>query len=145
LKALFFSMCFVLLAGCASSSGSGQSDLITREQIVETGAPTIFEVVKLLRRGWLPYRDDTYTLLVYVDAEGGVLQEWTDEVWAEEDLDMGGLLRNRHVHFLRQGGTENVAQIEWMTPAEAREYFRGNFSIDHTRFYGAIVVRLEGG
>lgn len=54
----------VVISGCSAKSGgsSGERrsrDVITAEQIAETGAQNAYEVVEQLRRGWLTSRGAT--------------------------------------------------------------------------------------
>ncbi len=74
MRAVLSCVFLILPAGCTSSpdarQGDDQTDVITREQIVETGAPTIYELVKRLCPGWLPWRPGTFIDVRYFDEEG---------------------------------------------------------------------------
>jgi hypothetical protein len=146
MKTFFSFALFILLVGCASSpsarEGDDQRDLITREQIAEAGAPNLYELVRRLRWRWLPNRERTYTMLLYIDEAGLLRQEWTDQIWAEEDLDLPDRSGRRHDLFLRHGGTEPVQELRWLTPTEARALYRGQFPTDPTTLHGAIVIQF---
>jgi hypothetical protein len=96
--------------------------------------------VKQLRPGWLPRQRHTYILVGYVDEAGDFRSDWMDFIDAEENLDLAGPHDRTHARFLGRGGTEKVVQLEWLTPAKARETFIGHNSVDHDLFVGAIIV-----
>jgi len=102
----------LLLAGCASSPNSSRSGFdetpITREQILQSGASSLYEVVRRLRPGWLPRGYDR-TIIIADDNYHEL-----SRINSGDNLDMMA----RDSEFLKPGGTENVLRLEWIDAAE---------------------------
>jgi hypothetical protein len=115
-----------VLYGCASTkAGSEDSnqDIITREQILGTGATNLFDVVNRLRPRWLQVRTVSSFSLA-------------DEVVVFQDrMQLGG------PEALRQIGPELAFQIEWMDGTKAASALPGLMSGRHIQ--GAIIVHTR--
>ncbi len=115
------------LSACASTSrGSGDDsrpDLLTREQIMETGAINLYDVVNRLRPRWLQVRT---TRSFNMETEIVVFQN---------EMQLGGL------EALRQMDPELAFEIEWMDGGKATALLPGLMSGRHV--VGAIIVRTR--
>ena len=124
-----------LLAGCASLPNAQRSRFneapITREQIEQTGASSIHDVVRELRPGWLPFRQGSYIILADENRMTWDRINAGDdhEVWSEDPM------------FFEEWGLEDVLQLEWMRQSHARGFLH---SPHHTNgFLGAIIIRYR--
>ena len=128
LRALLLFVAWGVVAGCASTpkgdSGESRMDLLTREQIMETGATNLFDVVNRLRPRWLTVRS---TRSFSMETEIVVLQN---------DMLLGG------VDALRQMSPELAFEIQYLDGAAASVSLPGLMSGRHVE--GAIVVRTRG-
>jgi hypothetical protein len=122
----------VLLAGCAStpnpSRGGFDETPITREQILESGASSLYEVVRKLRPEWLPHFPNTSVIIANDDYEalGRISSDDNFATMSRESL------------FFRPGGTENVLRLEWIRESEVGSRFISGG-------YGAIIIRYRPG
>jgi len=117
------------LWGCASTkSTTGQnSDLLTREEIMSTGATNLFDVVNRLRPRWLQIRTVSSFNL-------------SDEIVVfQNDMNLGG------PEALRQLQPELAYEIRWMDGIRASSTLPGLMSGRHIQ--GAIIIstRPPGG
>jgi hypothetical protein len=124
----------VFLGACASSGEAAArraaQNQISQEEIVTSSADTIYELIKELRRGWLPYRAGTYVIIA--DENRSVL----DRIRAEDNLD--AVIRD--TELLRPGGVANVARLEWVRGVRAQGMFPDYTSADLNTFLGAIII-----
>lgn len=115
------------LSACASTStgnaDNSRLDLLTREQIMETGATNLFDVVSRLRPRWLQVRT---TRSFNMETEIVVFQN---------EMLLGG------PEALRQLGPEMAFEIEWMDGGKATASLPGLMSGRHV--VGAIIVRTR--
>ena len=115
------------LSACASTStgnaGDSRLDLLTREQILETRATNLFDVVNRLRPRWLQVRT---TRSFNMETEIVVFQN---------EMLLGG------PEALRQMGPEMAFEIEWMEGAKATASLPGLMS--GRNVIGAIIVRTR--
>ncbi|MHB1192724.1 MAG: hypothetical protein ACYC6F_06720 [Longimicrobiales bacterium] len=118
------------LCGCASAKGgqeSRNSDLLTREEIIGTGATNMYDVVNRLRPQWLTVRTiSSFTL--------------SDEIVVfQNDMQLGG------PEALRQLVPELAYEVRWMDGIRASSMLPGLMSGRHV--LGAIIVstRPPGG
>jgi hypothetical protein len=132
-SALILSLC-VFLGACASSGEAAArraaQNQITQEEIVASGADTIYELIKELRRGWLPFRSGTF--IIVADENLSVL----DRIRAEDNLDAV----NRDTELLRPGGAASVSRLEWKRGVQAQGMFPAYTSADLNTFLGAIII-----
>lgn len=113
-------------SGCASTkstSGGQRLDVITREQILESRATNLFEVVQRLRPQWLRV---TTTKSFNLETEIVVYQN---------DMQLGG------PDALRQLQPELAFEIQWVDGVKASSQFPGLMSGRHVE--GVIVVRTR--
>jgi hypothetical protein len=118
----------LMLSGCASTGtkGSGERlDLLTREQILSTGATNLYDVISRLRPRWLNVRGARSFNL---ETEIVVLQN-------------GMLLGTADA--LRQLSPELAYEIEWMDGTKASAALPGLMSGRHIE--AAIIVRTRSG
>lgn len=96
----------VLLAACASTQPVGRSstrsDLLTREQLLDSNYPSLFEAIQALRSNWLRARG--------VDSIQGPANEVIVYV---DDQRLGG------IYHLRSIATSSVARVRRFSAAEA--------------------------
>ena len=115
------------LSACASTSrgnaDDSRSDLLTREQIMDTGATNLFDVVNRLRPRWLLVRT---TRSFSMETEIVVFQN---------EMLLGG------PEALRQLGPELAYEIQWMDGARASASLPGIMSGRH--IVGAIIIRTR--
>lgn len=119
-----------MLWGCASTKtdGAGSNpDLITREQILETGATNLYDVVNRLRPRWLQ-----------VHTTRSFSME-TEIVVFQNDMQLGG------PDALKQLTPEIAFEIRWLDGTRAAATLPGLMSGRHIA--GAIIVstRPHGG
>jgi len=119
-----------MLWGCASTKtdGAGSNlDLITREQIMQTGATNLFDVVNRLRPRWLQ-----------VHTTRSFSME-TEIVVFQNDMQLGG------PDALKQLSPEIAFEIRWLDGTRAAATLPGLMSGRHIA--GAIIVstRPHGG
>ena len=119
-----------ILWGCASTNTDGaraNPDLITRDQIMESGATNLYDVVSRLRPRWLQ-----------VHSTRSFSME-TEIVVFQNDMQLGG------PDALKQLGPENAFEIRWLDGARAAATLPGLMSGRHIA--GAIIVntRPHGG
>ncbi len=122
----FFLVVGLLVSGCAStkSTGSGsRSDLLTREEIMETGATNLHDVISRLRPRWLTVRS---TRSFNMETEIVVFQD---------QMLLGG------PDALRQLVPEVAYEIQYMDGARATASLPGLMSGRHIE--GAIIVRTR--
>jgi len=114
----------LLLVGCATSNGGTQAghdmNRITREEILETGAANLWEVVDRLRPRWLQVINDPgfgggAEVLVYRD-----------------NVQMGG------IDALRNLSPEIAVELRWLDEMEATS--RYSRAMSSGRIAGVIVV-----
>lgn len=114
-------------AACASTGGGDRGntrmDLITREQIIETGATNLFDVVSRLRPRWLQ-----------VNSTRSFSME-TEVVVFQNDMLLGG------PDALKQMTPELAFALEWMDGPKATASLPGLMSGRHIE--GAIIVRTR--
>ena len=137
--ALFF---LFLLAACASSPNAGQGSRetpeINQQQMVETGASTLYDAVRMLHREWLPRRQGSF--IIVADQNhliwGLIRADDTRETLNQD----AGLSR-----FLQKGGQEGVYLMESLRETEASGIWAEY--IGDRDFVGAIIVwtRPRGG
>lgn len=110
----FFSLLF--LAACATSPSAGtdtgiQTE-ITREQIAETEAPTLYDAVRMLRREWLPRRQGSFIIVA----------DQKHLIWGRISADDTRETLNRDnglSMFMQKGGTEGIYLMESLRETEA--------------------------
>lgn len=111
-----------LSMGCASSRDPGQrggdQERLTREQILETGIPNLYDVVRRLRPRWLTDRSPSGSgeIVVY-----------------QNQAPMGG------VDALRLMDPEGVYSMEWLSQWAAAERLPG-LGLGGATLTGVIVV-----
>jgi hypothetical protein len=122
------------LAACATSTSSGggsNSTTISQQQIVDTGASTIYDAVRMLHREWLPQRQGSF---IIVADQNHLIWGMIRASDTPESLNRNaGLSR-----FMQKGGIEGVYQIEKMRDTAASGIWPDH--IGDRDFLGAIIV-----
>jgi hypothetical protein len=130
--AVFF---LLALAACASSPGSGAGGagqtVITQAQITETGASSLYDVVRVLHRDWLPRRQGSY---VVVADENHLIWGRIDASDTRDELDRdAGLSR-----FMKQGGAGDFYGMEFIRDNEAASIW--SEYVGDRDLLGAIII-----
>lgn len=125
----------LVLAACASSpnsgSGSAEGTVITQAQIYETGAASLYDVVRVLHRNWLPRRQGSYVL---VADESNLI--W-GRIHARDTRD--DLARNvRLSRFMKQGGAGDFYGMEFIRDNAAAAIW--SEYVGDRDLLGAIIV-----
>ena len=126
---------FLLLLGACATSGTtaegGDRTQITQQQIVDTGAPTIYDAVRMLHREWLPRRQGSF---IIVADQNHLIWGLIRAEDTRESLERNaGLTR-----FMQKGGMEGVYQIETLRDTQASGIWPDY--IGNRDFLGAIIV-----
>lgn len=119
-------LCVVLVAGCASSGGeksSRRSDVISQQEIMDSGANNLFDVVSRLRPQWL--RVST-TRSFNMDTEIVVFQN---------EMNLGGPDR------LKEMGPELAYELRFLEGVRAASVLPGLMSGRHIA--GVIIVDTD--
>jgi len=115
----------LLFGACApasTTSGSGRSDLITREELEETGAGTLYEAIERLRPRWLTLRGQR--------SLGGT----TDIVVYQNQSYLGS------IDVLRQLAPDMVVRVRYLDAATASASLPG---LGSRHIEGAIVIETS--
>lgn len=124
-----------VLAACASSpnsgSGSAGGTVITQAQIYETGAASLYDVVRVLHRDWLPRRQGSY---VIVADESHLIWGRINAGDTRDNLDRNASLSR----FMRQGGATDFYGMEFIRDNAAAAIW-SEFVGDRNLLGGIIV------
>ena len=117
LAVLTFCSLSLVLSACAtggsSASSSGDRYLITRDQILESGAVNVLDAVRKIRPGWLPRQRRTYLEIGVIDGSRGERPVSTGRISEGQGIggDAGEAFwweRVYEIQFLREGDAGRV-------------------------------------